>query len=77
MKDETTSALIATTSACMSADDSQCEEVPSVVHQTLDFTKHPCFSKEAHGKFGRVHLPVAPRCNLQCNFCNRKFDCMN
>ena len=24
-----------------------------------------------------MHLPVAPRCNLQCNFCNRKFDCMN
>ena len=77
MKDELTSTLIAPTRACVSADDTQCEDVPSVVHQTLDFTKHPCFSKEAHGKFGRVHLPVAPRCNLQCNFCNRKFDCMN
>ena len=42
-----------------------------------DFTKHPCFSREAHHKHGRIHLPVAPRCNLQCNFCNRKFDCMN
>jgi len=45
--------------------------------QTLDFNKHPCFSKDAHGKHARAHLPVAPRCNLQCNFCNRKFDCMN
>jgi nitrogen fixation protein NifB len=45
--------------------------------QTLDFSRHPCFSKEAHGKHARAHLPVAPRCNLQCNFCNRKFDCMN
>jgi len=45
--------------------------------QSLDFSKHPCFSKEAHGKHARAHLPVAPRCNLQCNFCNRKFDCMN
>lgn len=43
----------------------------------LDFSKHPCFNKEAHNKFGRIHLPVAPRCNIQCNFCNRKFDCMN
>lgn len=43
----------------------------------IDFSKHPCFSKDAHHKFGRVHLPVAPRCNIQCNFCNRKFDCMN
>ncbi len=44
---------------------------------TRDFSTHPCFSKEAHHKHGRIHLPVAPRCNLQCNFCNRKFDCMN
>ncbi|MDX2079607.1 MAG: radical SAM protein [Terrimicrobiaceae bacterium] len=43
----------------------------------FDSSKHPCFSKEAHGRFGRIHLPVAPRCNIQCNFCNRKYDCMN
>ena len=43
----------------------------------IDFSKHPCFSRDAHHKFGRIHLPVAPRCNIQCNFCNRKFDCMN
>jgi nitrogen fixation protein NifB len=42
-----------------------------------DFSTHPCFSKTAHHQHGRIHLPVAPRCNLQCNFCNRKFDCMN
>jgi nitrogen fixation protein NifB len=24
-----------------------------------------------------MHLPVAPRCNIQCNYCNRKFDCCN
>jgi len=42
-----------------------------------DFAKHPCFSKEAHRTFGRIHLPVAPRCNIQCGFCNRKFDCVN
>lgn len=44
---------------------------------SLDFSKHPCFNKESHHTHGRIHLPVAPRCNLQCNFCNRKFDCMN
>jgi nitrogen fixation protein NifB len=43
----------------------------------VDFSNHPCFSKDAHKKYGRVHLPVAPRCNVQCNFCNRKYDCMN
>ncbi|MDD5348688.1 MAG: nitrogenase cofactor biosynthesis protein NifB [Chthoniobacteraceae bacterium] len=43
----------------------------------IDFSSHPCFSRDAHHKFGRIHLPIAPRCNIQCNFCNRKFDCMN
>ncbi len=43
----------------------------------FDIEKHPCFSRDAQHKFGRIHLPVAPRCNIQCNFCNRKFDCMN
>ena len=43
----------------------------------IDFNNHPCFSKEAHRKYGRIHLPVAPRCNIQCNFCNRKYDCIN
>lgn len=39
--------------------------------------RHPCFNEEAKGKYGRVHLPVAPNCNVQCNYCNRKFDCVN
>jgi nitrogen fixation protein NifB len=38
---------------------------------------HPCFSEEAHHKFGRVHLPVAPSCNVQCRYCIRKYDCAN
>jgi len=38
---------------------------------------HPCFSKEAHDKFGRVHLPVAPACNIQCKYCIRRYDCAN
>jgi nitrogen fixation protein NifB len=38
---------------------------------------HPCFDPEARHKFGRIHLPVAPRCNVQCNYCSRNFDCVN
>lgn len=37
---------------------------------------HPCFHCEAH-KYARIHLPVAPRCNVSCNYCVRKFDCVN
>lgn len=38
---------------------------------------HPCFNEEAHRRFARMHLPVAPKCNIQCNYCNRRFDCSN
>ncbi len=43
----------------------------------MDLTHHPCFNKKAHHRYGRIHLPVAPRCNIQCKFCNRQFDCVN
>ncbi|KOR27127.1 nitrogen fixation protein NifB, partial [Achromatium sp. WMS2] len=42
-----------------------------------DLSKHPCFNAESRHRFGRIHLPVAPRCNIKCNFCNRKYDCLN
>ena len=32
---------------------------------------HPCFNQEAHYKYGRMHLPVSPECNIQCRFCTR------
>lgn len=38
---------------------------------------HPCYSEKAHHHFSRIHLAVAPRCNVQCNYCNRKYDCAN
>jgi nitrogen fixation protein NifB len=42
-----------------------------------DTSKHPCFNIKAKGQYGRVHLPVAPKCNIQCNYCNRQYDCVN
>ncbi len=50
--------------------------VAAIVQKNILET-HPCFSEEAHHKFGRVHLPVAPACNIQCRYCVRKFDCAN
>jgi nitrogen fixation protein NifB len=38
---------------------------------------HPCFESDARHKVGRIHLPVAPKCNMQCNYCNRDFECVN
>ncbi len=43
----------------------------------MDLTKHPCFNENSRLQYGRVHLPVAAKCNVQCRFCNRKFDCAN
>lgn len=39
--------------------------------------KHPCYSVEAHHHYARMHVAVAPACNMQCNYCNRKYDCAN
>jgi nitrogen fixation protein NifB len=38
---------------------------------------HPCYSADAHHYFARMHVAVAPACNIQCNYCNRKYDCSN
>lgn len=38
---------------------------------------HPCFSSGCGERMGRIHLAVAPECNISCNYCVRKFDCVN
>jgi nitrogen fixation protein NifB len=43
----------------------------------MERKNHPCFDRDARHRFARVHLPVAPKCNVQCNYCNRKHDCVN
>lgn len=43
----------------------------------LKIHKHPCFSDTKHKDYARMHLPVAPACNIQCNYCHRDYDCVN
>ena len=38
---------------------------------------HPCYSEEAHHHYARMHVAVAPACNIQCHYCNRKYNCAN
>jgi nitrogen fixation protein NifB len=52
-------------------------EVPFDPSQLRRIQEHPCFSEKACHLFGRMHLAVAPRCNIQCNYCVRDFDCVN
>ncbi len=49
----------------------------TATYEKLDLSRHPCFNPEVKGQYGRVHLPVAPKCNIKCNYCNRKYDCVN
>jgi nitrogen fixation protein NifB len=44
---------------------------------TVSVEKHPCYNEEAKGQYGRIHLAVAPKCNIQCAYCSRKTDCPN
>jgi nitrogen fixation protein NifB len=43
----------------------------------MDTSAHPCFDNQARLLYSRVHLPVAAACNVQCNYCDRRFDCAN
>ena len=43
----------------------------------MDLSAHPCFDAAARHEHSRAHLPVATGCNVQCNYCDRRFDCAN
>jgi nitrogen fixation protein NifB len=57
-----------------STSDTKMQTAATILEKTQ---KHPCYSFDAHQKFARMHLPIAPYCNISCNYCNRKFDCVN
>jgi nitrogen fixation protein NifB len=50
-------------------------DLPPAVWEKIK--NHPCYSEEAHHHYARMHVAVAPACNIQCNYCNRKYDCSN
>lgn len=41
-----------------------------IMNFSINTIKHPCFSSNC-GKYGRIHLPVSPYCNIACVFCDR------
>ena len=36
----------------------------------LKIHKHPCYNETCIEDAKMMHLPVAPKCNIRCNFCN-------
>jgi nitrogen fixation protein NifB len=53
----------------------QPNHLPEVIRQKI--FDHPCYSEQAHHFFARMHVAVAPACNIQCHYCNRKYNCAN
>jgi nitrogen fixation protein NifB len=47
------------------------------MNELRDPSNHPCFNAGVKHSCGRVHLPVATRCNIRCNYCDRRHDCVN
>ncbi|PIX54288.1 MAG: nitrogenase cofactor biosynthesis protein NifB [Zetaproteobacteria bacterium CG_4_9_14_3_um_filter_54_145] len=60
--------------SCGSTDD-QVDLLPEHIREKVH--NHPCYSEKAHHYFARMHVAVAPACNIQCHYCNRKYDCAN
>ncbi len=60
--------------SCGSTDD-QVSQLPEHIRQKVH--NHPCYSEQAHHYYARMHVAVAPACNIQCHYCNRKYDCAN
>ena len=61
-------------SSCGSTDE-QVNSLPEHIREKIQ--NHPCYSEDAHHYFARMHVAVAPACNIQCHYCNRKYDCAN
>ncbi len=61
-------------SGCGSSGD-QLSHLPEAIRAKVH--NHPCYSEEAHHHYARMHVAVAPACNIQCHYCNRKYDCAN
>lgn len=73
----TKTAALSTTRASgpCGCDSSTSQIVPKNIQERI--AKHPCYSEDAHHHYARLHVAVAPACNIQCNYCNRKYDCAN
>ncbi|MBL1176244.1 MAG: nitrogenase cofactor biosynthesis protein NifB [Pantanalinema sp. GBBB05] len=69
---------VTTTSSSSSCGCSSTKPAPTMDERLRErIEKHPCYSEEAHHHYARMHVAVAPACNIQCNYCNRKYDCAN
>lgn len=52
------------------------QQTKTDLNKSVGVSEHPCYNDLAHFKYGRIHLPVAFKCNIRCNFCEHK-ECVN
>ncbi|SFW97665.1 nitrogenase cofactor biosynthesis protein NifB [Marinospirillum alkaliphilum] len=75
LNDEKTESAGGCSSSGCGSSASAMDHLPDTIRDKV--ANHPCFSEQAHHYFARMHVAVAPACNIQCNYCNRKYDCSN
>ncbi len=63
--------------SCGSTADQFSQLSPSIRSRVYNHPCYSCYSEQAHHHFARMHVAVAPACNIQCHYCNRKYDCTN
>lgn len=73
--EEASAAASSCASGSCGSDNDQMSQLPDSIREKVQ--NHPCYSEEAHHYFARMHVAVAPACNIQCHYCNRKYDCSN
>ena len=74
-QDETTTIEKGCSAGSCGSKDDQLSHLPDDIREKVH--NHPCYSEDAHHYFARMHVAVAPACNIQCHYCNRKYDCSN
>lgn len=43
-----------------------------IFRQFTSLPDHPCMNDGSHHRVARIHLPVAPLCNIRCGYCERQ-----
>jgi nitrogen fixation protein NifB len=49
-----------------------CRVAPGSTPNDRGLLAHPCMNHAAHETVARLHLPVAPKCNIRCLYCERR-----
>lgn len=72
---EKTAAKSGCSASSWGSSDDQLKHLPDEIREKVQ--NYPCYSEDTHYYFAHMHVAVAAACNIQCHYCNRKYDCAN